>query len=104
MFDSNNVVDRYLFVRWRLNVANMYVVLGETGDTDIEEMISGTHKTLIMKGVINKGSEKLLRSSASYLREDIVPVESPFVTYISAGATPEDIANALRKLSRSGGM
>ncbi|KAK6161742.1 hypothetical protein DH2020_005123 [Rehmannia glutinosa] len=32
---------RYLFVRWRLNVANMYVILGETGDTDYEEMISG---------------------------------------------------------------
>ncbi|WOH08252.1 hypothetical protein DCAR_0727690 [Daucus carota subsp. sativus] len=95
---------RYLFVRWRLNVANMYVILGETGDTDIEEMISGTHKTLIMKGVVEKGSENLLRSSVSYLREDIVPAASPLVSYASAGATPEDIANALRKLSRSGGM
>lgn len=104
MLDSKNIVDRYLFVRWRLNVANMYVILGETGDTDFEEMISGTHKTLIMKGVVEKGSENLLRSPVGYLREDIVPAESQLVMYTSAGATPEDIANALRKLSRSGGM
>lgn len=44
------IVNRYLFVRWRLNVANVYVFLGESGDTDYEEMIAGTHKTIIMKG------------------------------------------------------
>ncbi|TKY57214.1 sucrose-phosphate synthase 3 [Spatholobus suberectus] len=64
---------RYLFVRWRLNVANMYVILGETGDTDYEEMISGTHKTIIMKGVVSKGSEELLRGPGSQQRDDIVP-------------------------------
>lgn len=51
------MLTRYLFVRWRLNVANMYVILGETGDTDYEKMISETHKTIIMKGVVSKGSQ-----------------------------------------------
>ncbi|KAK7300157.1 hypothetical protein RJT34_10993 [Clitoria ternatea] len=94
---------RYLFVRWRLNVANMYVILGETGDTDYEEMISGTHKTIIMKGLVSKGSEELLRGPGSYLRDDIVPNESPLVTYIDE-TTEEKIANALKQLSKSGGM
>ncbi|RDX78638.1 putative sucrose-phosphate synthase 3, partial [Mucuna pruriens] len=91
---------RYLFVRWRLNVANMYVILGETGDTDYEEMISGTHKTIIMKGVVSKGSEELLRGPGSYQRDDIVPNESPLVAYID-GTTHENIADALKQLSKS---
>ncbi|KAK2993273.1 hypothetical protein RJ640_022112, partial [Escallonia rubra] len=88
---------RYLFVRWRLNVANMFVILGETGDTDYEELISGTHKTLIMKGVVENGSEELLRTTGSYIRDDTVPGESPLVAYTSEGATTEEIVNALRQ-------
>ncbi|KAF7837005.1 putative sucrose-phosphate synthase 3 [Senna tora] len=94
---------RYLFVRWRLNVANMYVFLGETGDTDYEEMISGTHKTIIMKGVVSKGSEEVLRSPGSYHRDDVVPDESPLVTNISE-ITEDKIANALKQISKAGGM
>ncbi|GLT52340.1 hypothetical protein SLA2020_256880 [Shorea laevis] len=90
---------RYLFVRWRLNVANMFVILGETGDTDYEELISGTHKTLIMKGVVTKGSDKLLR--ATDLSDDMFPTESPFITSISDGAKAEDIANALKQISKA---
>lgn len=97
------MLTRYLFVRWRLNVANMYVILGETGDTDYEEMISGTHKTIIMKGVVSKGSEELLRGPGSYQRDDIVPNESPLVASITE-TTHENIANALKQLSKSGGI
>ncbi|KAE9614832.1 hypothetical protein Lal_00036052 [Lupinus albus] len=94
---------RYLFVRWRMNVANMYVILGESGDTDYEEMISGTHKTIIMKGVVSKGSEELLRSPGSYQRDDIVPNESHLVISIS-DTTEDKIANVFNQLSKSGGM
>lgn len=79
----------------------MYVFLGETGDTDYEEMISGNHKTIIMKGVVAKGSEELLRTSGSYLKEDIVPPESPLITYLSGKATADEIAKALRQVSKS---
>ncbi|CAA0839402.1 Probable sucrose-phosphate synthase 3 [Striga hermonthica] len=88
---------RYLFVRWQVNVANMYVVLGETGDTDYEEMISGTHKTLILKGVVGKGSEEMVRTTGSFLRDDIVPTNSPLVAEI--GKT-EEIMNTLRQISK----
>nr|XP_043632854.1 probable sucrose-phosphate synthase 2 [Erigeron canadensis] len=90
---------RFFFVRWRLNVANMYLVLGETGDTDYEELISGTHKTLILKGVVEKGSEELLRTSGSYLKGDIVPEESPLISYVNT-TNSEEIASALTKLSK----
>ena len=94
---------RYLFVRWGLNVANMFVFLGETGDTDYEELISGTHKTIIMKGVVSNGSEAILRGPGSYLREDVVPYESPLVACISE-TTEDKIANTLNELSKSGMM
>lgn len=91
---------RYFFVRWRFNVSNMYIVLGETGDTDYEELIAGAHKTLILKGVVKSGSEELLRTRGSYLKEDIVPEESPLIAYVN-GTNAEEIANALTKVSKS---
>nr|XP_011467975.1 PREDICTED: probable sucrose-phosphate synthase 2 [Fragaria vesca subsp. vesca] len=93
---------RYLFVRWRLNVANMFVFLGESGDTDYEEMIAGTHKTIIMKVVVGKGSEELLRTSGSYVRDDIVPPQSPLVAIVNGQApTADEIATALKQVSKS---
>ncbi|XP_015958854.1 probable sucrose-phosphate synthase 2 [Arachis duranensis] len=94
---------RYLFVRWGPNVANMYVVVGETGDTDYEELISGTHKTIIIKGVVTKGSEEVLRSQGSYHREDVVQDGSSNVAEISE-ATENNIASALKQLSQAGPM
>ncbi|PIA51242.1 hypothetical protein AQUCO_01100228v1 [Aquilegia coerulea] len=93
---------RYLFVRWGLNVANMYVILGETGDTDYEELISGTHKTLIVKGVVQNGSEELLRTTGSYVKDDIVPGGSPLVAYTSCEAKAEEISNVLKEISKAG--
>ncbi|CAK7328425.1 unnamed protein product [Dovyalis caffra] len=90
---------RYLFVRWRLNVANMFVILGESGDTDYEEMISGTHKTIILKDVVTKGSEDLLRTTD--LRDDIVPRESPLIAYLSGKATASEIAGVLKQVSKA---
>lgn len=90
---------RYLFVRWRLNVANMFVILGESGDTDYEELISGAHKTLIMKGVVEKGSEELLRTTN--LRDDIVPSESPLIVHVNADAKVDEITNALRQVAKA---
>lgn len=92
---------RYFFVRWRLNVANMYVILGESGDTDYEELISGTHKTIIMRDVVAKGSEELLRTSGSYHRDDIVPSESPLISTISGKGKSDELANALKQLSKA---
>lgn len=79
----------------------MFVILGESGDTDCEELISGTHKTIILRDVVARGSEELLRTSGSYHREDIVPSESPLISYISGKAKAEELANALKQVSNS---
>lgn len=79
----------------------MYVILGESGDTDYEELISGTHKTIIMRDVVPKGSEELLRTSGSYHRDDIVPSESPLITTISGKGKSDELANALKQVSKA---
>nr|ADG01610.1 sucrose phosphate synthase [Xerophyta humilis] len=92
---------RYMFVRWGLNVANMYVILGERGDTDHEELISGSHKTVIMKGIVERGSESLLRTAGSYQKEDIVPGDSPLIVYTTEGIKAEEIMKALKEASKA---
>ncbi|KAK8952792.1 Sucrose-phosphate synthase [Platanthera guangdongensis] len=87
---------RYFFVRWGLNLANMCVILGEKGDTDYEELVFGLHKTVIMKGVVECGSEKLHRS-ANYHNEDAFPGESPLVVHTDGGINAGVIMDALKK-------
>ena len=38
-----------------LDIANMYVFLGEKGDTNYEEMNGGMHKAVILRGIENMG-------------------------------------------------
>ena len=61
----------------------MYVFLGETIDRDYEEFIGGMHKTLILKGIVIDGSEKMLRSPTSYGSGDVFPSESPNIVSVT---------------------
>eukprot|EP01018_Ginkgo_biloba_P012399 Gb_17607 [translate_table: standard] len=81
---------RYLYVRWGLDIANMYVFLGERGDTDYGEMIGGMHKTMILRDFVEDGSEKMGRSPNSYGREDVVPSDSPNTVMVTVTADKEE--------------
>lgn len=90
-------------MRWGLSVGNMYLITGEHGDTDLEEMLCGLHKTVIVRGVTEKGSEALLRSPGSYKREDVVPSETPLAAYTELKA--DEIMRVLKQVSKtSSGM
>lgn len=84
----------------------MYVIMGERGDTDREELIPGLHKTVIMKGIIEKGSEELLRTTDSYHKEDVVPAQSPFIVCTTSdGIKSDEIGSAIKAASMaSAGM
>lgn len=84
-------------MRWGLNVTNMIVVTGETGDTDHEELISGSHKTIIIRNVVENGSEELLRTAESYQKEDIVPRESTLLVHAN-GISADDLSNAIKQV------
>eukprot|EP00249_Psilotum_nudum_P018799 c26968_g1_i1 orf=498-3647(-) len=87
---------RYLFVRWGVDVANMVVFVGETGDTDREQLLLGMHKTVILKGAVKGGSERLLRSSGNYQSEDVIPPHSPYTLSTENGYSTEEIIKAAR--------
>eukprot|EP00249_Psilotum_nudum_P022282 c28453_g1_i1 orf=396-3629(+) len=89
---------RYLFVRWAAELSNMFVFVGETGDTDYEELLSGMHKTIILKGSVEGGCDNLLRGSGSYLKEDVVPLESPNIVTTEDSFICDSILRALKKL------
>lgn len=76
----------------------MLVFVGETGDTDYEGLLSGAHKTVILKGSVKSGSENLLRSFGSYQREDVVPEECPRTAYTEKTYTSEEIVKALSQI------
>jgi sucrose-phosphate synthase len=84
-----------LFVRWGLDVANMYVFVGETGDSDHEDCISGIHKTIVLKGVVTGGSERLLRAGGSYHKGDVTPMESAYI--VTTDCQVDQISAALKK-------
>ena len=74
----------------------MVVVVGETGDSDHEELLSGTHKTIFVKGVVEGGSERKLRASGNYDRGDVAPSESPYLVVVEANAVPAALVEALK--------
>ena len=80
-------------------MSNMFVILGEKGDTDHEEMIAGSHKTIILGGIVGSGSEELLRSPESYQKEDIFPSESPIIISNANGINSEEILKAVKDAS-----
>lgn len=73
---------RYLSVRWGIKLSKILVFVGEKGDTDYEDLLVGLHKTLILEGSVENGSEKLVRSEDSYKREDMVPQDSPNIVTV----------------------
>lgn len=90
---------RYLFVRWGADLSNMFVFVGETGDTDYEELLSGVHKTVVLRGFVENGCDSLLRGSYSYHREDVIPLESPNIVRTDNGFNCEEIQGAISRLA-----
>jgi sucrose-phosphate synthase len=87
---------RYFFARWNVDVAHMFVVVGETGDTDYEELLGGNHKTIVVKDAVQVGSESKLRAPGNYDRSDIAPLEAPNVITTDISSLCQDIVNVLK--------
>ncbi|KAI8569109.1 hypothetical protein RHMOL_Rhmol02G0253500 [Rhododendron molle] len=86
---------RYLYVRWGVDLSRLVVFVGESGDTDYEELIGGVHKTVILKGVCSGASK--LHTNRNYPFEHVVPFDSPNLVE-SEGCTSSNIKASLEKL------
>ncbi|KAL4566202.1 hypothetical protein LXL04_030314 [Taraxacum kok-saghyz] len=97
LFASRAQALRYLSVRWGMDLTQMFVFVGEKGDTDYEDLLVGLHKTIILEGSVEYGSEKLLRGGESFKKEDMVPPENGNVV-ICKGYEVDNISEALGSL------
>ncbi|KAK7856065.1 putative sucrose-phosphate synthase 4 [Quercus suber] len=95
LFASRIQALRYLSIIWGIDLSKVAVFVGEKGDTDYEDLLAGLHKTIILRGSVEHGSEKLLRSEDSFKREDVVPQDSPNITFIEESYEAHDISAAL---------
>lgn len=97
LFASRAQALRYLFVRWGTDMSNMFVFVGEAGDNDYEELLSGAHKTIIVKGCVEgSGSDRLLRGSGSYYKEDMVPSDSSNIVSADLSGVSEALQTLLQ--------
>ncbi|GKA11041.1 probable sucrose-phosphate synthase 4 [Tanacetum coccineum] len=97
LFASRAQALRYLSITWGMDLTKMFVFVGEKGDTDYEDLLVGLHKTVILKGSVEYGSEKLLRSDESFKKEDMIPPENSNVV-VSTGYEVDDVSAALESL------
>ncbi|CAI0629411.1 unnamed protein product [Linum tenue] len=88
---------RYLYVRWGVELTNMVVFTGESGDTDYEGLLGGVHKTVVLKGVCSSANSQL-HLNRSYPLSDVIATDSPNVSYTAEESSSSDIRDSLQKL------
>ncbi|CAN6475434.1 unnamed protein product [Victoria cruziana] len=98
LFASRSMALRYLSVQWSIDLSKMVVFVGDRGDTDYEHLLPGLHKTFILRGTVEYGSERLLRGSGRYQMDDVVPKDGPNMCIVDEGYTAQHISAALIKL------
>ncbi|CAL9084157.1 unnamed protein product [Musa textilis] len=96
VLSSRSQALRYLFVRWGIEVSNMVVFVGQSGDTDYEGLLGGVHKTVILNGGFNTAQSEL-HSARSYPLKDVVAFDSPNILQID-GCGANEIQFALEQL------
>lgn len=72
--------------------------VGNKGDTDCEDLLTGLHKNMILKSSVMYGSEGLLRGDEGCKTEDVVPTESPNTVYVEEGFGVHEISAALESV------
>lgn len=89
---------RYMFIRWGINLSNLVVFAGESGDTDYEFLVGGVHKTVVLNGVCSDASK--VHSNRNYPLEHVLPAMNSNI--IECGScSKEDISVALNNLGFS---
>ena len=82
---------RYLSIKWGIDLSKMVVFVGEKGDTDHEDLLVGLHKTIVLKGSVEHGSED------SFNRECTVTFsrDSPNISILEDTYGVHDLSAAL---------
>ncbi|CAK7345312.1 unnamed protein product [Dovyalis caffra] len=84
-------------LRWRVQLTNIVVFVGECGDTDYEGLLGGMHKTVVLKGVRSNASNHF-NFNRSYPLSDILSSKSPNIVQTPEQCTISDIRGSLQQL------
>ncbi|KAL5547754.1 hypothetical protein UlMin_002985 [Ulmus minor] len=88
---------RYLYVRWGVELSKMVVFVGESGDTDYEGLLGGTHKSVILKGLCSSAMSQL-HANRNYPLSDVMPMDSSNVVQTTEDCSSDDIRASLETL------
>ncbi|KAM7511573.1 hypothetical protein LguiB_010448 [Lonicera macranthoides] len=88
---------RYLYLRWGMDLSNVVVFVGESGDTDYEGLLGGLTKSVVLKGVCSNSTNHL-HANRNYPLTDVVPFDSPKIVQTPAECTTSDLRSSLEKL------
>ncbi|KAI3443885.1 hypothetical protein Pfo_000550 [Paulownia fortunei] len=88
---------RYLYLRWGMDLSKVVVFVGESGDTDYEELLGGVHKSVVLSGVCSSASSQL-HANRSYPLTDVVSYDSPNIARTSEGCSSSDLRALLEGL------
>ncbi|KAL4032168.1 hypothetical protein IC575_005233 [Cucumis melo] len=97
LYASRRQALRYLSIKWGIDLSKMVVFVGDKGDTDHEDLLAGLHKTIVLKGSVENGSEKLLHSESSFNKEGIATLsrDSPNISILEGSYGVHDLLAAL---------
>ncbi|KAK8461570.1 hypothetical protein SEVIR_1G059500v4 [Setaria viridis] len=87
---------RYLCLRWGIEVPNVAVLVGESGDSDYEELLGGLHRTVILKGEFNIPVNRI-HTVRRYPLQDVVALDSSNIIGVE-GYTTDDLRFALQQM------
>ncbi|KAI4997755.1 hypothetical protein ZWY2020_053097 [Hordeum vulgare] len=86
---------RYLSIQWGIDLSKVAVLVGEAGDTDREKLLPGLHRTLILPGMVSRGSEQLVRGEDGYATQDVVAMDSPNIATLAEGQALSELLKAM---------
>lgn len=75
----------------------MVVFVGESGDTDYEGLLSGLHKTVVLKGACSSTSNQV-HANRSYPLTDVIPFDSPNIIQTAEDWASSELRSCLEKL------
>lgn len=75
---------------------NVAVLVGESGDSDYEELLGGLHRTVILKGEFNIAANRI-HTVRRYPLQDVVALDSSNIIGVD-GYTTDDLRSALQQM------
>ncbi|GFQ05797.1 probable sucrose-phosphate synthase 4 [Phtheirospermum japonicum] len=91
LFASRAQALRYLSVRWGIELSKVILFLGESGDTDYEDLLGGLHKTVILRDCASYAANEM---KDGFKKDDMVAQDSTKIA-LAEGFEVHDISKVL---------